>query len=87
MLAHDYGITNTVEPPAGPFTGSAYNPVEGGADLDPDPSTYGKGWSLEATQLTSPDAGQTDLWSDDEHLSEIERGNLTSDTVAVGDVC
>jgi VCBS repeat-containing protein/autotransporter passenger strand-loop-strand repeat protein/autotransporter-associated beta strand protein len=65
-----YGITNVVAPPVGPFTGSnAYNPVEGGADLDPDPSTYTKGWSLEATQLTSPNAGQTNLWSDDEHLS------------------
>ena len=66
-----YGISNTVAPPIGPFTGSAYNPVEGGADLNPDPSTYAKGWSLEATQLTSPNAGQTNLWSDDEHLSAV----------------
>jgi phospholipase/lecithinase/hemolysin len=58
-----YGITNTVAPPIGPFTGSAaYNP---------DPATYAKGWSLEATQLTSPNAGQTNLWSDDEHLSAV----------------
>jgi VCBS repeat-containing protein/autotransporter passenger strand-loop-strand repeat protein/autotransporter-associated beta strand protein len=65
-----YGISNASEPPAGPFTASnGYNSVDGGADLNPNPSTFSQGWALYATQLTSPNAGQTDLWVDDQHLA------------------
>ena len=65
-----YGITDPDMPPKGPFTGTnAYNPGDTGADVNPSPSTITNSWSLYATQLSAPDSGQTDLWSDDEHLS------------------
>jgi VCBS repeat-containing protein/autotransporter passenger strand-loop-strand repeat protein len=73
-----YGIVNANQPPGGPFSNSfAYSPAYGGADLDPvipgvnnnEPDK--NGWSLEATQLVSAGAGQTNLYSDDEHLAAI----------------
>ena len=67
-----YGITSTVKPPSGPFTPSnPYEPANGGADINPIPSMISSGWSLYATQLASPNAGQTDLYADDGHLSAI----------------
>jgi phospholipase/lecithinase/hemolysin len=65
-----FGITNTTQPPAGPFGASnPYNSANGGADIDPNPSLISAGWARYATQLVSPNAGQTYLWADDEHLS------------------
>src|SRR5262249_1803821 len=65
-----FGITDTTQPPAGPFTAAnPYNPANGGADINPSPSTISNSWALFSTQLVSPNAGQTNLWADDQHLS------------------
>ena len=65
-----YGITDTTQPPAGPFTTSnLYSSANGGADINPIPSSISDGWARYATQLVSANAGQTYLWADDEHLS------------------
>jgi outer membrane lipase/esterase len=65
-----FGITNTTQPPAGPFTASnPYNPANGGADINPLPSLRSNGWAVIASQLVSANAGQTYLWADDQHLS------------------
>lgn len=65
-----YGISNTVQPPHGPFTPSnPYNVANGGADIDPIPNLPVASWALYATQMVSPTAGQTYLWADDDHLS------------------
>ena len=67
-----YGVTNTTQPPSGPFTASnPYSPANGGADINPNPSLISNSWALYATQLVTPDAGQTYLWADDQHLSAV----------------
>jgi phospholipase/lecithinase/hemolysin len=66
----DFGITNTVRPPAGPFSvANPYDPADGGADINPIPGTISGAWALYATGMVSPNAGQTYLWADNEHLS------------------
>jgi phospholipase/lecithinase/hemolysin len=65
-----YGITNTLQPPVGPYTTSSpYNSANGGADINPLPSMVNEGWARYASNMVSPTAGQTYLWADDEHLS------------------
>jgi VCBS repeat-containing protein/autotransporter passenger strand-loop-strand repeat protein len=69
-----YGIVNADKPPQGPFSNSfQYSPDFGGADVDPiDPATgepFTLGWANYATQLVSANAGQTNLYADDEHLA------------------
>ena len=65
-----YGITDTTIPPAGPFTSSTpYNSANGGADINPIPSSISAGWARYATQLVSPNAGQAYLYADDQHFS------------------
>jgi VCBS repeat-containing protein len=67
-----YGIVDADFPPGGPFTtASPYNPANGGADVNPDPGTFSAGWAVYATQLVSPNAGQTYLWADDGHLAAV----------------
>jgi VCBS repeat-containing protein len=44
-----YGIVDANEPPSGPFTYNAYNPADGGADVNPNPSVISTSWSLDAT--------------------------------------
>jgi VCBS repeat-containing protein len=78
-----YGIVNANTPPAGPFTASfPYNTGLGGADVNPNPATFSAGWANFATQLVSANAGQTDLYADDEHLAaagqQIEANYLQS---------
>jgi VCBS repeat-containing protein len=65
-----YGIVNADRPPEGPFTAtSPYNTANGGADLNPNPAKFPVAWALYATQLVSPNAGQTNLWADNTHLA------------------
>jgi VCBS repeat-containing protein/autotransporter passenger strand-loop-strand repeat protein len=67
-----YGIVNADRPPEGPFSNSfQYSPSYGGADLDPtvNGAPLASSWSLEATQLVSAGAGQTNLFADNEHLA------------------
>jgi hypothetical protein len=67
-IAQQYGIINTVDPPAGPFTqGNPYNPANGGADINPIPNKIQGSWTYYATQ-TQPNP-QTYLWADDGHLA------------------
>ena len=78
-----FGITNTTTPPAGPFTiSNPYNAANGGADVNPIPSSISVSWALYATQMVSTTAGQTYLWADDEHFSaagqQIEANYLYS---------
>ncbi len=79
-----YGITNIVDPPAGPFTASnPYNSANGGSNINPDPSLIAKGWAYYSTSMVSSTAGQTYLWADDEHLTaagqQIEANSLYSE--------
>ncbi len=65
-----YGITNTVRPPAGPFSpGNPYDPNEGGATINPDPQAVVNGWARFATTNAAPDANTAWLWADDQHFA------------------
>jgi VCBS repeat-containing protein len=66
--ASAYGLLNVNAPPVG-TSSNPYNPDNGGADLDPNNGEFAKAWALYATALVSPNAGETDLFADDEHLS------------------
>jgi hypothetical protein len=63
-------ITNTQNPPTGPFTSGPYNPANGGAVVNPDPSDLSFGWSLYGTAADQqPGATTNYLWADDIHLA------------------
>ena len=65
-----YGITNTTKPPTGPYSpGNLYDPNEGGATINPDPSLINNGWARFATTNAAPDANTAWLWADNEHLA------------------
>ncbi|HXD44415.1 MAG TPA: VCBS domain-containing protein [Pseudolabrys sp.] len=83
-----YGITNTVQPPGGPFTaGNPYSPANGGADIDPLPNQIAKAWGLYATTMQSANAGQTYLWADNEHVTaagQLAIANYTHNLIQNG---
>jgi phospholipase/lecithinase/hemolysin len=77
----NFGITNTTKPPAGPFTGgNPYSASNGGAVVNPHPSTIPDSWALYGTQDVSANAANTYLWADDEHLAEVGQSAVANYT-------
>jgi hypothetical protein len=74
--AYGIDVTNTIKPPAGPFSQSGdssdptYSSTNGGAVVNPDPGLLANSWSLYGTTADQqPNAATQYLWADDEHLA------------------